>query len=80
MRWLGPDAMAVDSPTWNYLLDVFYFRIQLYVLLSPYLCFISFFILIYTFEDKLAYFMQTKHLCVLIHISTKSEVSGVKLV
>ena len=80
MRWLRPDALAVVSPTWIYVLDVFYFRIKLYVLLSPYLCFNSFFILIYKFEDKLGYFMQTKHLWVLIQISTKSEVCGVKLV
>ena len=30
--------------------------------------------------DKLGYFMQTKHLCVLIHICTKVEVGAVKLV
>ena len=55
-------------PTGVYLLDV-----QFYVLLSPYLCFISFLYLdVYVFEDDalISYWslMQTKHLCVLIHI------------
>ena len=51
MRWLGPDALAVVRPTTGvYLLDFFRFGIQFYLLLSPYLCFISFFyILIYMF-------------------------------
>ena len=44
MRWQGPDALAVVRPTRGYLLDFFYSCIQLYLLLSPYLCFISFFI------------------------------------
>ena len=30
--------------------------------------------------DKLRIFMQTKHLCVLIHIRLKGEVGNVKLV
>ena len=37
MRWLGPDALAVVR-----LLDFFCSEIQFYVLLIPYLCFISF--------------------------------------
>ena len=42
MRWQGPDALAVVRPTRVYLLDFFCSGIQFYVLLSPYLCFISF--------------------------------------
>ena len=43
MRWFGPDALAVVRPTTGvYLLDFFCFGIQFYLLLSPYLCFISF--------------------------------------
>ena len=37
-----PDALAVVRPTGVYLLDFFCSSIQLYLLLSPYLCFISF--------------------------------------
>ena len=37
MRWLEPDALAAVR-----LLDFFFSDIQFYVLLSPYLCFISF--------------------------------------
>ena len=58
-------------------------RIHLYVLLSPYLCFISFFYLNWCVlgDDaliSLGSFMQTKHLCVLIYIRIKGEVSAVK--
>ena len=47
--------------------------IQFYLLLSPYLCFISFIYLdLYVLGDdvliRLGFFMQTKHLYVLIHI------------
>ena len=38
----GPDALAVVRPTGVYLLDFFCSGIQFYLLLSPYLCFISF--------------------------------------
>ena len=41
-RWWGPNALAVVGPTGVYLLDFFCSSIQFYVLLSPYLCFISF--------------------------------------
>ena len=42
------DSMA----SWSvYLLDFFCSGIQFYVLLSPYLCFISFYILIYMFWE-----------------------------
>ena len=37
-----PDALAVVRPTGVYLLDFFCFGIQFHLLLSPYLCFISF--------------------------------------
>ena len=55
--------------------------IQFYLLLSPYLCFISFLYLdLYVLGDVvlLSYgsSMQIKHLCVLIHISTKGEVGA----
>ena len=64
--------MAV-RPTTVYLLDFFCSSIQFYVLLSPYLCFISFLYRdLYVFGDDALIssgsFMQTKHLCVLINI------------
>ena len=37
-----PDALSVVRPTGVYLLDFFCTGIQFYLLLSPYLCFISF--------------------------------------
>ena len=54
-------------------MDLFCSGIQFYVLLSPYLCFISFLYLdLYVFGDdaliSLGSFMQTKHICVMIHI------------
>ena len=39
---VGADALAVVRPTVVYLLDSFCSSIQFYLLLSPYLCFISF--------------------------------------
>ena len=42
MRWLVSDALAVVRPTWTYLMDLVCPGIQFYVLLSSYLCFISF--------------------------------------
>ena len=67
------------GPTGVYLLDFFCSRIQFYLLLSPYLCFISFLYLdLYVLGDDALIsqgsFMQTKQLCVLIHIGTKGEV------
>ena len=61
------------GPTGVYLLDFFCSGIQFYLLLSPYLCFISFLYLDLNApgEDALiseGSFMQTKYLCVLIHI------------
>ena len=56
-----------------YLLDFFCSHIQLFLLLSPYLCFVSFLYLdLYVLGDNALIskgsFMQTKYLCVLIHI------------
>ena len=61
------------GPTEVYLLDFFCSGVQFYLLLSPYLCFISLFYLdLYVLGDDalISYgsFMQTKYLCVLIHI------------
>ena len=61
------------GPTGVYLFDFFCSSIQFNFLLSPYLCFISFLYLDLYFlgDDALinkGSFMQTKHLCVLIHI------------
>ena len=60
------------GPTRVYLLDFFCSGIQFNLLLSPYPCFISLFYLdLYVLDDALisyGSFMQTKYLCVLIHI------------
>ena len=42
MRGLGPDVMSVGWPSEIYLLEFFYSGIQLYLLLSSYVCFINF--------------------------------------
>ena len=42
IRWQGLEAMAVVRPYGVNLLDFFRSGIKFYVLLSPYLCFISF--------------------------------------
>ena len=65
--------LAVVRPTGVYLLDFFCSGIQLYVLLNHSLCLISFLYLdLYVLEDDALinweYFMQTQHICVLIHI------------
>ena len=85
MRWLGPDALAVVRPTGGCLLDFICSGIQFEVLLSPYLCFISFLYLdLYVLGDhswiSQGSFMQIKPLCVLIHIRSMGEVSAVELV
>ena len=59
--------LAVVRPTGVYLLDFFCFCIQFYLLLSPYLCFISFLYLdLYDLGDDALIskgsFMQTKHI------------------
>ena len=66
-------ALAVVRPTGVYLFDYFCSGIQFRLLLSPYLCFISFLYLdLYVLGDDalISYgsFMQNNHLCVLIHI------------
>ena len=71
------------GPTGVYLLDFFCSGIQFYLLLSPYLCFISLFYLdLYILGDDALIswgsFMQTKYLFVLIHIWIKGEVGAVK--
>ena len=60
-------------PTGVYLLDFLCSGIQFYLLLSPYLCFISLLYLdLYVLgadaKISLGSFMQTQYLCVLIHI------------
>ena len=60
------------GPTGVNLFDFFCSGIQFYLLLSPYLCFISLLYLdLYVLGDDVLIcygsFMQTKHLCVLIH-------------
>ena len=67
MLWLFVGATGV------YLLDFFCSSIQFYLLLSPYLCFITLLYLdLYVLGDDALIswgsFRQTKHLCVLIHI------------
>ena len=57
----------------------------MYVLLSFYLCFITFlYIDLYVLGDNALLskgsFMQTKHLCVLIHIRIKDEVGTIERV
>ena len=62
------------GPTGVYLLDFFCSGIQFYLLLSPYLCFISLLYLdLYVLENDalisyMWYFMQTKYFCILVHI------------
>ena len=61
------------GPTGVYLLDFFYSGIQFNLLLSLYLCFFSLLYLdLYVLGDDALIsegsFMQTKYLCVLIHI------------
>ena len=67
MLWL------IVGPTRVYLFDFFCSSIQFYLLLSPYLCFISLLNLdLYVLGDDALIskgsFMQTKYLCVLIDI------------
>ena len=61
------------EPTGVYLLDFLSSSIQFYLLLSPYFCFISVLYLdLYVLDDDALMswgsFMQTKYLCVFIHI------------
>ena len=71
------------GPTGVYLLDFFCSGIQFYLLLSPYLCFIFLLYLdLYVLGDDALIswgtFMQTKYLCILIHIWIKGQVGAVK--
>ena len=77
MRWLFVGPIGV------YLFDFFCPGIQIYLLLSPYLCFISLlYIDLYVLGDDALIsqgsFMQTKKPCVLIHIWIKGAVGAVK--
>ena len=77
MFWLFVGPIGV------YLLDLFCSGIQFYLLLSPYLCFISFlYLTLYVLGDDALIskesFIQTKYLYVLIHILSKCEVGAVK--
>ena len=69
-----PDALAVVRLTLVYLLDFSFAPVfSFFLLLSLYLCLISFLYLdLYVLGDDalISYgsFMQTKHLCILIHI------------
>ena len=67
MLWLFVERTGV------YLLNFFCSGTLFYLLLSPYLCFISLIYLnLYVLGDaaliRLEFFVQTKYLCVLIHI------------
>ena len=67
MLWLFVEPAKV------YLVDFFCSGVQFYLLLSPYLCFISLLYLdLYVLGDDALIskgsFKQTKYLCVLIHI------------
>ena len=51
MRWKGPDALAVVMLTGVYFLDFFCSGIQFYLLSSPYLRFISYYLDLYVLGD-----------------------------
>ena len=73
MLWLFVQPTGV----YMYQLDFFCPGIQFYLLLSPYICFISLLYLdLYVLGDDALIskgsFMQTKILCVLIHICSKA--------
>ena len=73
MRWYAPDALALCQAHQGLPAGFLCSGIQFYLLLSPYLCFVSFLYLdLYALGDDalISYgsFMQTKYLCVLIHI------------
>ena len=84
MRGVGPDVVSLDRSNGVQLFNFFCSDIQLYVLSSPYLCFISFlYLYLYVFGDyaSISYVssIPNKHLCVLIHIRIKGEVGTVKM-
>ena len=60
--------MSLVGPTWVKLLDFFYSGIQFYVLLSPYLCFISFlyidkYVLLLPLKGRVSFVDPFCHLC-----------------
>ena len=64
-------------------MEFLFLRYTVNILLSPYLCFITFLYLdLYVLGDDTSIskgsFMRTKHLFVLIHIRNKSEIGTVK--
>ena len=84
---------CVDIQSWlaasvvlEFLFDqgwIYFALVLFYSLLSPYLCFISILYLdLYVLGDgawiSLVNFMQTKYLCLLIHILNKGEVGAMK--
>ena len=80
MRGLWPDVVSLVRPPL-----VLCSGIQLHVLLSPYLCFITFLYFdLYALglDASLSYgsFVQTKHVYALIHIRIKGEVDTVNRV
>ena len=61
---MGPDALAVVRPNGVYLLDFFCSGIQFYLLLSPYLCFISFLYLdLYVQGDNVLLYPPANFVC-----------------
>ena len=89
MRGLGPDFVSAVGLTKgvNCWISLTLAGIQLYVLLSSYLCFFSFLYLdlyMYVLGDDTSKrwgpFMRVKHLFVLIHIRNKGEVGTVKYI
>ena len=70
------------GPCGGQLLDFFNSSIELYVLLNPYLCFITFLYLnVYVLDDismSSESFMRIKHLFVMIHIRNKGEFGTIK--
>ena len=76
MSGFGPDVVSLVSPMRIKLLDFLCSGIHSYVLLSPYVCFISFLnfdVCVHGDDESISYgfFMRTKRLCVLIHIILK---------
>ena len=82
---LGLMLRLLSGPPGIPLLDFLCSGIQLYILLSPYLCFFPFLYLdLYVLGDdswiSLGSFMQNKDLCVLIHIRIKGAVGTMRQV
>ena len=70
MRWQGPGALAVVRPIRVYLLDFFCSGIQFYLLLSPYLCFISFLYLdLYVLGDDALISANQTYMCLDPHLN-----------